>query len=311
MNGIVTADRPTAHRPVAGRPVLAGIGGGGDRLRVARHAALHAGLHHRPLHLLHIAERAGPAGPLADPAEDTLEALASLMRTEFPGLTVCRETTHGRTADALLSRSHGASRLVLGHQGGGGLPRLPLGSVGRHVAAHAPCPVIVIPPREAPEAPENRVVVGVDVCDTSPVSDEALDLAFTEAELRGARLELLHAAFHPGETPVGPGLVPPDYRAPDDAARLLLEAETAKRRNSHPGLRVHVRVERVRPATLLREAGRRAALLVVGSHGRGGLRRLVLGSVSAETLRSAACPVAVVPSAAVPLADGGGGRGRG
>ncbi|MCW7987409.1 hypothetical protein XF35_19685 [Streptomyces platensis subsp. clarensis] len=47
----------------------------------------------------------------------------------------------------------------------------------------------------------------------------------------------------------------------------------------------------------LTEASQRVALLVVGSHGRTGLRRLMLGSVSAETLHTASCPVLVVPPA--------------
>ncbi|MEU9116791.1 universal stress protein, partial [Streptomyces sp. NPDC048483] len=220
------------------------------------------------------------------------EPLASMVRSEFPDVTVRTETVPGRAAEELLSRSPHAAALVLGHRGAGGFPRLPLSSVSWEVAAHAGCPVIIVRPEETPEATENRVVAGVDITD---ISDEALDLAFAEAELRGAHLELVHASFHPSEMPAGPHLVAPDFKALDDAALLILEAETARRRDRYPGVPVDPRVERVRPATLLREASQRAALLVVGSHGRSGLRRLVLGSISGEALHSAGCPVAVVP----------------
>jgi nucleotide-binding universal stress UspA family protein len=42
-------------------------------------------------------------------------------------------------------------------------------------------------------------------------------------------------------------------------------------------------------------------MIVIGSHGRSGLARLVLGSVSEGVVRRAACPVLIVPS----LGDGG------
>ncbi|MFD4586022.1 universal stress protein [Streptomyces sp. NPDC058423] len=56
-----------------------------------------------------------------------------------------------------------------------------------------------------------------------------------------------------------------------------------------------MRVERSRPASLLVDSSRDATLLVVGTHGRTGLRRLMLGSVSGEMLHTAECPVVVAP----------------
>ncbi|MEV0966083.1 universal stress protein [Streptomyces sp. NPDC049910] len=58
---------------------------------------------------------------------------------------------------------------------------------------------------------------------------------------------------------------------------------------------IRTRVERCRAAHLLVESSRGAELVVVGTHGRTGLRRLVLGSVSGEVPHTAECPVAVVP----------------
>ena len=45
-------------------------------------------------------------------------------------------------------------------------------------------------------------------------------------------------------------------------------------------------------------------LLVIGSHGRGGVERFLLGSTSDSVVKSAACPVLVVPSGAGPAHDG-------
>jgi nucleotide-binding universal stress UspA family protein len=51
---------------------------------------------------------------------------------------------------------------------------------------------------------------------------------------------------------------------------------------------------------IVRRAGERGAdLLVVGSHGRGAIRRFLLGSVAERVLREAGCPVMIVPDRAV------------
>jgi nucleotide-binding universal stress UspA family protein len=58
--------------------------------------------------------------------------------------------------------------------------------------------------------------------------------------------------------------------------------------------RVHAKVIRGSAAPVLLEAARDAALLVVGSRGRGEFTELVLGSVSDNCVRHAGCPVVVV-----------------
>ena len=217
--------------------------------------------------------------------------LVELVHEEFPEVAVTAEAVTGRPAATLVERSAEAAWLVVGHRGSGGFPRLPLGSVSWQAATHAHCPVVVIRPG-ADTVRENRIVVGVDVSD---IPGEALDLAYAEAHLRGASVQMVHGAFRLSEMPTGPGMVAPDFEVLDETARQVLEKEAAERRSRYPEVRVALHVERVRPATVLAEASQRACLLVVGSHGRTGLRRFMLGSVSGEALHTAACPVAVVP----------------
>ncbi|MGW7084722.1 universal stress protein [Streptomyces sp. NPDC054871] len=282
--------------------VLVGVEQGDDQHTVVRYAARHASLHGGRLHLLHVVEGTPPAGSAAEREHQTLvtqavatvlQPMVELVETEFPKVAVTAEAVTGQPAGVLVERSAEAAWLVVGHRGSGGFPRLPLGSVSWQVATHASCPVIVIRPG-ASTARENRIVVGVDVRD---IPHEALDLAYAEAQVRGATLQLVHGAFHLGEMPTGPGMAAPDFAALDEKARQELKAEAAKRLARYPDVQVDVYVERVRPATVLVEASRRAGLLIVGSHGRTGLRRLMLGSVSGEALHSAECPVAVVPHA--------------
>ncbi|MCF3145482.1 universal stress protein [Streptomyces platensis] len=284
-------------------PVLVGVEQGSPQQDIVRYAAQQARLHHSPLHILHVSQTTGSGEGNADreseAASETrgasvVESFKELARREYPDVAVSAETVSGRPAEVLLERSSTTSSLVLGHRGSGGFPRLPLGSVSWQVATHAECPVLVIRPHESLPAPERRVAVGVDIAD---ISEEALDQAYTEAAARGARLELLHANFHFSELPTGPGMIAPDFKALDESARCILETAAAERRERFPEVPTDIRVERVRPSTLLTEASQRVALLVVGSHGRTGLRRLMLGSVSAETLHTASCPVLVVPPA--------------
>jgi nucleotide-binding universal stress UspA family protein len=69
-----------------------------------------------------------------------------------------------------------------------------------------------------------------------------------------------------------------------------LEAPLAR----HPGVRAERVVSLARPAQALVEEAGGAALLVVGSHGHGAVRRALLGSVSHAMLHHAPCPLAVV-----------------
>lgn len=283
------------------RPVLVGLEQAGEQgAVVVRYAAQHATLHGLPLHLLHIEREAPPAGrvpqgdqrgdPVGHAMTTVVAPMVELVEAEYPQVTVTAEVVTGHAAATLVERSAEVSWLVVGHRGGGGFPRLPLGSVSWQTSTHAHCPVIVVRPSTG--ATGHRVVVGVDIPD---VPQEALDLAYAEAHLRGVALQIVHGSFHFSQVPTGPGMAVPDFEAIDRSLRRTLEAEVARRRDRYPDLSVALHIERVRPATALTEASERAALLVVGTHGRTGLRRLMLGSVSGEALHTAACPVAVVP----------------
>jgi nucleotide-binding universal stress UspA family protein len=222
---------------------------------------------------------------------------------ERTGTTVeaSAEVVQGHAADALLEASAEAEMLVLGRRDRGRIGRLVLGSVSSRIVEHASVPVTVVrhhdhhdekhPTPRDPAAPPT-VLVGVD---TSPPSVAALRHGGAVAARTGAVLEAVFAwqittlAPLPGSW----GWAPPLDEYERFAAECLAAAvEKADLRL--PAERVRQRIEHGPAARVLVEASHHGERLVVGARGLGGFDRLVLGSVSRQTLDYAACPVTVV-----------------
>jgi len=137
-----------------------------------------------------------------------------------------------------------------------------------------------------------RIVVGVD---GSEAGREALRWAINEARCRNAAVEAVYAWHQPGLMSYG-YLSQIDLEPFEEDARKVLDAAVE-------GLEVAgVTVERkLLPggaANVLVEESKGAALLVVGSRGRGGFSGLLLGSVSQQVAHHAPCPVVIIPPAA-------------
>jgi nucleotide-binding universal stress UspA family protein len=142
---------------------------------------------------------------------------------------------------------------------------------------------------------DGRVVVGVD---DSEQAAAALRWALAEGALRQCTVEVVHAWSPPlSALPFGATLViPVDEAAVDAAARdsvdELVDGALAEMGDRPPEV-----LRTILPggaATTLVEVSEDADLLVVGSHGRSGFRRIVLGSVAMACVSHAACPVVVV-----------------
>ena len=138
------------------------------------------------------------------------------------------------------------------------------------------------------------VVAGVDGSDHGR---EALRFALSEAALRGARVTAVRAWSIPPLTTTGVGIMPAyqvvrDGLAEGTAAELAQSVEEA---SSEASVEVEVVQGDAAGALVERSAG--AALVVVGSRGRGSVAGPLLGSVSQGVLHHAECPVAVVHKA--------------
>jgi nucleotide-binding universal stress UspA family protein len=224
-----------------------------------------------------------PAEEIRRGIRETLaEAVAAAAKTH-PAVRTTTATVNAGAALTLIDRSAAADLIVVGTHGHSAVSGL-LGSVSVAVSAHAHCPVVVARGRIDPQGP---VVGGVD---ESSSTHAVLGLAFHQATARGARLELIQAW-----TPAGGGLT--EGIVPAGVRRSFDDLVNAWR-EKYPQVLVTVRAVVEHPAGALTEASHAAQLLVVGTHGRGALRGLLLGSVSQHLLRHSSCPVMVAHESA-------------
>ena len=133
--------------------------------------------------------------------------------------------------------------------------------------------------------------------DRSPSSLQAFSYAIALARWQGARLNLLEVIE--AARPAGSSRVPEDDNVPEDM-RAALERDLRRvltaRRASDVRVKIIMRKGNVVQEILAEAKASRADLVVIGSHGRGGVQRLVLGSVAEKVLRLATCPVLTVRS---------------
>jgi nucleotide-binding universal stress UspA family protein len=135
-----------------------------------------------------------------------------------------------------------------------------------------------------------RIVLGYD---GSQQSGTAADWAAGEARRRGLSLVVLHAVDYLGltPTPMGPAGWPAAFAA--DAAKIATAGADRARQHT-TGIEVIPLTQITGAAGALVEASKDAALLVVGTHGRGALPGAVFGSVAFAVTGHAHCPVVVV-----------------
>ena len=135
---------------------------------------------------------------------------------------------------------------------------------------------------------KGRIVVGID---GSAHSQVALAWAIQEARLRGLGLQIIHA--FPALVTYW-GTTSSEYYPKEEAGARKMFEESLAAAPPMDDLDVERTLVPGNPAEVLIEASRGASMVVVGSHGRGGYRGMLMGSVPIHCASQAHCPVLVV-----------------
>jgi nucleotide-binding universal stress UspA family protein len=178
----------------------------------------------------------------------------------------------GILAAAAQSR---ADLIVIGTHGRSGLGRAALGSVAEDVLRHSALPALTVRSNGHSDGPFGNILVAMD---ESAGSASAFRFAEVIAEADGSTLQLIYVD------------APGDSREHREKALRALDSA----RERHPNAQVHRPLAEDAGSTICEFAERiNAELVVVGSHGRKGLTRALLGSVAETVVRHAACPTLV------------------
>jgi len=215
--------------------------------------------------------------------EDTVSRARSLGATQLTGVLL-----DGLPWTRIVEAAEGCDLVVMGTHGRTGLSHVLLGSVAEKVVRHAHGSVLVVPAGSSLRT-FKRVVCPVDFSEPSKV---ALQRAAELVVADGGTLTVVHVI----ELPVAyRGQIPLDFAGEiDRRAREKLDewvADASRRTKATVTPVVRLGTPGAQVLHLLGEAS--CDLVVVGSHGRTGLKRALLGSVAEKLARHAGCPVYV------------------
>ena len=240
-------------------------------------------------------------GDETEEEQDARHLKEAIERAEItlkrPDLTLEGFLVRGRPASAIVDEAGAmkADLVVLGSRGHGTIATMVLGSTASEVVDHAPCPVLVA---------RSGTLGTVALADDGSSSARSAESVVATWPLFADR-EISVVAVAEVGVPVAAGFTPGLYdqvlesytRSVDEARQEVAEAsQSVANRLSDAGLRATPVVLEGDPASeIVRYATeRRAGTIVMGTRGRTGLARLVLGSVARNVLVHAPCSVLIV-----------------
>lgn len=233
-------------------------------------------------------------------AQDYLEVIARQL--SWQGAPVEVSVLTEAPADAILdvAELHQADLIVMSTHGRSGLRRWVYGSVAEAVLNHSHVPVWLVR-AEGNVLPdshgaERRLLAPLD---GSPFSEAALPMAAALARALGFTLVLLRVVVPPALPVVEPSLVSPDLfstrlNAEEAEAQAYLTALADGLNREGLVVRTVVRTGLAARAILDEMQASSVSLVVMATHGRTGLGRMVYGSIAAEVLHHCAKPLLLV-----------------
>lgn len=285
----------------SGHVVVVGIDGTEDGRRALHYALSEARRRGEPVRLVHAWSDPAFVAPrmpyVADPlardagAETLFGAEREARGWGFRPTDLDSVLVHGQPVSGLLAQLSDASCAVLGSRRHRPARRFG-GTTTTALATRAKVPVHCVPEEWDAARPERRrVVVGVDGSETA---GEVVAGALAEARTRAAHLEVVHA-WWPTESydlSSGGGGLAGEW---EEVARAAVTRMVETVAGPAPDVRWSVKLYFERPASALAACAADADLLVLGRRARLGPVGLGLGSTTRAVLRTATCPVVVLP----------------
>ena len=224
---------------------------------------------------------------MAQAGRQLLDHTTTLLPSE--NLSITRVCKFAKPASLILdtARESGAELIVMGARGRGRVGELVLGSVSHRVAMHAPCSTLIVKDREGPV---KKVVVAVE----GP-EDGARIKAWLLAHPFKQAVHLTIVSVVPAIPATDPFTIFPVENltaAALGAAEEMVKSLAGKLEGQRYTIRTQVSVGD--PLSTLTAQAHQADLLMIGSHGRQGFERFLLGSISHALLHASPCPILVV-----------------
>lgn len=231
-------------------------------------------------------------------ASDYLDDVAEVLGEVVP--RVSTGTVAGDTPDAILdaAKEHGADLIIMATHGRGFMGRIVIGSVADRVARASAVPVLLVHPAAGTHAAsiddEVRVARIVVPLDGSDRARQALPVAHELARQLAAPIHLIRVLPTAEEVAAQHMSHDDAYYAEQTAA--ITDALAGEAHELATG-DVAATSETIigAPAQAVIDGTREGDLIVMTSHGRGGVRRWLLGSVAERLIRTSAAPVVLVP----------------
>lgn len=215
------------------------------------------------------------------------------------GIEAALEGVPGYPVPSILEAARSHDLIVMSPHGVGGGERWPMGLVTQEVLRHSPIPVLLVrQARQAAPIPPRSLLLPTD---TSEPSQQAVRHGLKLAQRFGARVTFLSVLQNPSTLiPMPPAFVPRDV--PPEQAEVLRQSydhglEALMKQAQAAGVEAHSELlRRDDVADTIIEAAQDHDWLVMGTHGRGWLGRLLIGSVAQKVANHAPKPVLVVPN---------------
>jgi nucleotide-binding universal stress UspA family protein len=239
-----------------------------------------------------------------DETKRNLDNAAKAVRELQPSAVVEHEL--GKPWEAIVSAAarHHADLVVIGASGHGTLGKKLLGGTADRVIRTSTVPVLVIHPSDAaPTRGIRRALAPIDFSEASlQAARTALRLFHGEMTSTLVLLHVCELTVPATGTGFAPAAIDPDFWSNcEREAKAQLEQFAATLRRDD--VRVETVATRGFPSMAIIEqaGGLGVDLIAMGTHGRGGLNRILLGSIAERVLQDSPCAVLVVREAAAPV----------